>query len=117
MTMNNFEIKKKIVLAGDSRIFKDWAAHSTITMDEFVSALQWVCEDALDENGKLTREIALAPDRIVKLRRSNDRFGMTAFYEYPSDNGGDGVLGSLWSGEKFPDGFIYKVTISAKDHV
>lgn len=75
---NFFEVKKKIVLAGDSRIFKDWAAHSTITMDEFVSALQWVCEDALDENGKLTREIALAPDRIVKLRRSNDRFGMTA---------------------------------------
>ena len=117
MTMNSFEIKKKIVLAGDSRIFKDWAAHSTITMDEFVSALQWVCEDALDKNGKLTREIALAPDRIVKLRRSNDRFGMTAFYEYPSDNGGDGVLGSLWSGERFPDGFIYKVTISAKDRV
>ena len=42
MTMNSFEIKKKIVLAGDSCIFKDWAAHSTITMDEFVSALQWV---------------------------------------------------------------------------
>lgn len=33
--MNNFEIKKKIVLAGDSRIFKDWEAHSTITMDDF----------------------------------------------------------------------------------
>lgn len=38
--MNNFEIKKKIVLAGDSRIFKDWEAHSTITMDDFISALQ-----------------------------------------------------------------------------
>lgn len=117
MTMNSFEIKKKIVLAGDSRIFKDWAARSTITVDDFVTALEWVCEDALDENGKLTREIALAPDRIVKLRRSNDRFGMTAFYEYPSDNGGDGVLGSFWSGERFPDGFIHKVTLSAKDRV
>ena len=117
MTMNSFEIKKKIVLAGDSRIFKDWSAHSTITMDEFVSALQWVCEDELGENGKLTREIALAPDRIVKLRRSNDRFGMTAFYEYPSDNRSDSVLGSLWSGEKFPDEFIRKVTLSAKDRV
>ena len=115
--MNNFEIKKKIVFAGDSRIFNDWAAHSTITMDEFVSALQWLCEDALDENGKLTREIALAPDRIVKLRRSNDRFGMTAFYEFPSDNGGTGTLGSLWGGEKFSDGFIRKICLSAKGRI
>lgn len=116
--MNNFfETKKKIVLAGDSRIFNDWAAHSTITTDEFISALKWLCEDSMDENGKLTREIALAPDRIVKLRRSNDRFGMTAFYEFPSDNGGTGTLGSLWGGEKFPDGFIRKISISAKDRV
>lgn len=115
--MNNFEIKKKIVLAGDSRIFKDWAAHSTITMDEFVSALQYVCEDALDENGKLTREIALAPDRIVKLRRINDRFGMTAFYEFPSDNGGNGTLGALWGGAMFHDGFVHKISLSAKDRV
>lgn len=115
--MNNFEIKKEIVLAGNSRIFNDWAAHSTITMDEFVSALQWVCEDALDESGKLTREIALAPDRIVKLHRVNGRSGMTAFYEYPSDNGSVGSLGALWNGEKFPDGFMHKVTLSAKDRV
>lgn len=115
--MNSFEIKKKIVLAGNSRVFNDWTSHSTITMSDFISALQWVCEDALDESGKLTREIALAPDRIVKLRRSNDRFGMTAFYEYPHDNGSDGDLGSLWSGEKFPDGFICKISVSAKDRI
>lgn len=115
--MNNFEIKKQIVLAGNSRIFNDWVAHSTITMDEFISGLQWVCDDALDENGKLAREIALAPDRIVKLRRVNDSLGMTGFYEYPSDNGGAGALGALWNGEKFPDGFIHKVTLSAKDRV
>jgi len=71
--MNNFEIKKKIVLSGGSRIFNNWAAHSTITLDEFVSALEWVCADPMDDNGKMTREIALAPDRIVKLRRINDR--------------------------------------------
>lgn len=115
--MNNFEIKKQIVLAGNSRIFNDWVAYSTITMDNFISALQWVCEDALDESGKLTREIALSPNRIVKLRRVNDRSGMTAFYEYPCDNGGAGSLGALWNGEKFPDGFIHKVTLSAKDRV
>lgn len=115
--MNNFEIKKKIVLAGNSRIFSDWAAHSTITMDDFISALQWVCEDALDESGKLTREIALAPDRIVKLRRVNDRSGMTGFYEYPSDNGGAGALGAIWNGEKFPDSFVRKISLSAKDRI
>mgnify|MGYP004592805673 FL=1 len=115
--MNNFEVKKNIVLSGNSHIFNDWAAHSTITMDDFISALHWVCEDALDENGKLTREIALAPDRIVKMRRVNDSLGMTSFYEYPSDNGGAGALGALWNGEKFPDGFMHKVTLSAKDRV
>lgn len=115
--MNNFEIKKKIVLAGGSRIFKDWSAHSSITVEDFLDALQWVCADPLDANGKLTREIALSPDRIVKLRRSNGHFGMTAFYEYPCDNGGDGDFGSLWSGEKFPDGFIRKISVSAKDRI
>lgn len=115
--MNSFEIKKKIVLAGDSRIFKDWSAHSSIAVEDFLDALQWVCADPLDENGKLTREIALSPDRIVKLRRVNDGLGMTALYEYPRDNGGDGELGSLWSGEKFPDGFIRKISLSVKDRV
>lgn len=115
--MNNFEIKRKIVLAGNSRIFNDWVAHSTITMDDFISALQWVCEDALDESGKLTREIALAPDRIVKLRRVNDSLGMTGFYEYPSNNGSVGSLGALWNGEKFPDGFVRKISLSAKDRI
>lgn len=114
---NYFDAKKSIVLAGNSRIFNDWAAHSTITMDDFISALQWVCEDALDENGKLTREIALAPDRIVKLRRVNDSLGMTSFYEYPCDNGGAGSLASLWNGEMFPDGFVRKISLSAKDRI
>lgn len=115
--MNNFEVKKKIVLSGNSRVFNDWAAHSTITIDDFISALHWVCEDVLDENGKLTREIALAPDRIVRLRRVHDSLGMTGFYEYPIDNGGTGSLGILWNGEKFSDGFMRKVSISAKEHV
>ena len=56
-------------------------------------------------------------DRIVKLRRVNDGLSMTAFYEYPRDNGGDGELGSLWSGEKFPDGFVRKISLSVKDRV
>ena len=53
----------------------------------------------------------------LKLRRINDRFGMTAFYEFPSDNGGNGTLGALWGGAMFPDGFVYKISLSAKDRV
>lgn len=42
---------------------------------------------------------------------------MTAFYEFPSDNGGTGTLGSLWGGEKFPDGFIRKISLSVKERI
>ena len=115
--MSNFEIKKKIVLSGSSRIFENWAAHSTITQDDFLAALEWLCSDPMDDKGRLTREIALAPDRIVKLRRSYDRFGMTTFYEFPTDNGGSGNLGWLWSGEKFSDGFTHKISLSGKDRI
>ena len=69
---NYFEVKKNLVLTGNSRIFNNWAEHSSITADDFIVALEWVCDDPLDANGMLTREIALAPDRIVKLRRIND---------------------------------------------
>lgn len=114
---NTFEIKKKIVLSGNSRIFCNWSEHSTITQDDFLSALEWLCDDPLDDKGRQTRELALAPDRIVKLRRSYDSFGLTAFYEFPKDNGGSGGLGQLWSGEKFSDGFTRKISLSMKDRV
>ena len=87
---NYFEVKKNIVLTGNSRIFNNWAEHSSITADDFIVALEWVCDDPLDANGMLTREIALAPDRIVKLRRVNDhRTGITSFYKFEGDNGGE----------------------------
>lgn len=37
-----FEIKKKIVLAGDSRIFNNWKEHSSITVENFIDALRMV---------------------------------------------------------------------------
>lgn len=116
---NYFEVKKNIVLAGNSRIFNNWAEHSSITADDFIAALEWVCGDPLDENGMLTREIALAPDRIVKLRRINDHHtGITSFYKFEGDNGGEnGKLGTIWGGEVFDDGFMRKISLSAKDRV
>ena len=116
---NYFEVKKNIVLTGNSRIFNNWAEHSSITVDDFIAALEWVCDDPLDANGMLTREIALAPDRIVKLRRVNDqRIGITSVYKFEVDNGGEkGKLGTIWAGEVFDDGFMRKISLSAKDRV
>ena len=116
---NYFEVKKNIVLAGNSRIFNNWAEHSSITVDDFIAALEWVCDDPLDANGMLTREIALAPDGIVKLRRINDHHtGITSFYKFEGDNGGEnGKLGTIWAGEIFDDGFMRKISLSAKDRV
>lgn len=54
--MNDFEIKAKIVRAGDSRVFNDWHEQSGISMEEFIEGLRWVCEDPAT-NGILTREL------------------------------------------------------------
>ncbi len=64
-------------------------------------------------------EIALAPDGIVKLRRINDHHtGITSFYKFEGDNGGEnGKLGTIWGGEIFDDGFMRKISLSAKDRV
>ena len=116
---NYFEVKKNIVLAGNSRIFNNWAEHSSITADDFIAALEWVCDDPLDANGMLTREIALAPDRIVKHRRINDRhIGITSVYKFEGDNGGEkGKMETIWGGEVFNDVFMRKISLSAKDRV
>ena len=37
---NYFEVKKNIVLTGNSRIFNNWAEHSSITADDFIVALE-----------------------------------------------------------------------------
>lgn len=61
----------------------------------------------------------LAPDGIVKLRRINDHHtGITSFYKFEGDNGGEnGKLGTIWGGEIFDDGFMRKISLSAKDRV
>ena len=55
---NYFEVKKNLVLTGNSRIFNNWAEHSSITADDFIVALEWVCDDPLDANGMLTRAVS-----------------------------------------------------------
>lgn len=123
----NFEAKRKIVEAGASKVFKEWSAHSSITMDDFIRELEWVCSDPADggpSKDKMTREIALTPTGIKRLGRNNGF--LTAFYELDT--------GLHWDGEffEFPvttdkerrihgDVATYKyrckISLSAKDRV
>ena len=94
--MHNIEIKKKIVLAGGSKIFKNWSEHSSITQSEFISALEWLCEDPCDggtSKTRVTRGIGLTPTGLVKLRYHYDS-DLTTIYELDS--------GALWVGAMFP---------------
>lgn len=84
----NFEIKKRLVMEDKSNVFKVWSAHSTITKAEFISALEWVCSDTLNAQGKMTREIGLTPTSIVYLTRVYNAEGGCAFY----------MNGQLWDG-------------------
>ena len=100
---NYFEVKKNIVLTGNSRIFNNWAEHSSIT--PMISSLRW--------NGYvMTRwmrmecsqgRIALAPDGIVKTPpHQTISYWYYLFYKFEGDNGGEnGKLGTIWGGEIF----------------
>ena len=122
---NSFLAKKKIVLEDKSVVFKAWAEHSTVTKEEFIKSLEWLCDDTLDERGRMTREIGLTPNGIVKLQRIYGKGDMCAFYQED---------GQLWPGAWFKtpcktekeklfslDGetldFCYKICLSCKDKV
>lgn len=89
-----FLCKKKIVEAGESKVLKDWQEHSTITAEDFISALEWLCQDPLDEHGRTTREIALAPTSIKRLEKSyGEVTGIAGYWEIDT--------GKRWEGEFF----------------
>jgi hypothetical protein len=125
MNDRNVEIKKKIIQSGNSKVLKEWQKHSTVTQDEFLEAVEWVCGDPLDERNHLTREIGLEPDGIVKLDRVQN-CETTAFYRVDNSR--------LWSGAIFKipattdreklfadeNGMLkqlYKISLSALDRV
>lgn len=120
--MGNFEIKAKIVLSGNSSIFKNWQSLlPNLSEEMFLSSLKWVCEDPNADSGKLTREIGLTKIGIVKLIRHQERCGTVFRYED----------GRLWNGDVFrvpcsnpdyadADGMIndsIKLSLSARDKV
>lgn len=116
MNKNNFEIKKKIVLAGGSKIFKNWSEHSTITMDDFLEALEWVCEDEFDEKNRRIRWIGLEPDRIVKLKAIYGEDGFSSYAKIEDLEIGGWYI-PRWEGKFFEDGFLHIIMLSARDRV
>lgn len=86
----NFEIKKKIVENNGSKIFKSWQEHSTITKEDFLSALQWLCDDPNKEHP--IREIGLTPTKIIKLYRVRDSLGFVSFFEWETHKRWEGAF-------------------------
>lgn len=114
----NINVKKKLVLEGNSKIFKAWQqVLPNLTEEMFVTELEWLCDDG----NLITKELGLTRHGIVRLKRTKEK-GLTVF-RYPN--------GKLWSGDIFyrpcdnPDyadenGMIWeqhKISISAKDSI
>lgn len=74
-TMNNIDIKIKLVKSGKSQVFAKWQKFGLVTEEEFIENLKWVCEDPLDKNGKLTREIALEISNDMREKIFSDMSG------------------------------------------
>ena len=103
-------MEKTFTFNPNSKIFQNWKEHSTITEEEFVSALKWLHDDPRDERGRMTREIGLTPTGILSLTRTYTNDGRC----YSYDNG------ELWNGEHFTtDGenlvTFHKITLSPED--
>lgn len=119
---NGFNYKREIVLSGNSQILKNWTELTGISADEFLEALEWVCNDPLTEWGRITRKIGLTENGIVKLDVVRTK-AYTALYHN----------GRLWCGGFFnlpcpkeykdfsKDGktirVAQKITLSCKDRV
>lgn len=73
MSNKKFEIAKKIIESGDSRVFKDWQAHIGCTMDEFLQELEWVYDDEFTADGRVTR--AMGVDKSGKICRLKYVYG------------------------------------------
>lgn len=73
--MNHFDIKKKIVEAGNSKIFNNWHEHTGLSKEDFLAGLAWLCEDPRDEKGRLTRELGCKKGVLHKLRRCHEKVG------------------------------------------
>lgn len=128
-TKHNYELKRRIVQEGKSRVFTEWnKLVPSLTEKEFLENLEWLCADPREngdgKTGRLTREIGLTSQGIVHLTRQND--WLTSFYRDDTNE--------LWTGDffkikiaadknkavKIADGMITqhaKISLSAEDRV
>ena len=71
MNNNDYDHKAQLVREGRSRTFETWKfVQPSITKDEFIDNLKWVCED--EQKDKASRGMALTPDGIAKLSYDNN---------------------------------------------
>ena len=86
-----------------------------ITTQDFLDALEWVCEDPFDEEGRITREIGLEQNRIVRLQVfRDDSTGLMSLVDIEVLKK---PLPHRWEGAWFADGFYRKILLSAKERV
>lgn len=122
----NLDIKLKIIEAGGSEVLKDWEKYGLITKDEFIEALTWVCNDPLNDDGRLTRKIGLqvTPDMKQKIMKEEN----PKFYLGHDENNLRGEIVKLkkvygYSGEylglyKVDDNMLWSgVSIDAKSRI
>ena len=103
-----YEIAKKIVEAGESKIFQNWNEFTGISAEDFLEGIKWLCEEPIrypeghKSAGKLRRELGIRKSgELVRLRRVYGKCGLCSFYE-------DKPLGELWANG---------VSLSADDHI
>jgi hypothetical protein len=89
----HLDAKKKIVEAGNSRKLKEWQKYSTVTKEEFLDALEWLCDDPLNQWHRPTREVGLTPTGLVKLKH--------CYYDDGSFEGFADPNGRRWCGALF----------------
>ena len=73
--MKRFERAKKIVEAGESKIFKNWHEFTGVSMEDFIKALEWLYTSELPTGQydwhRLRFELGCTRSgELVKLRRS-----------------------------------------------
>lgn len=98
--------KKKIVLAGNSRIFENWqkATHGKLTVETFFAGLEWLAEDPLDEQGRTTRELGLEGDgSVIHINRCFEGSGFNEIvtYRYAEDYDAKRRKDYIWWGSSF----------------
>ena len=106
----NYEIKSKIVKAGDSRVFNSWHENADVTMEDFLDGLRWLCEDPMT-GGRLTRELGCirradtgyTPDQLALLGNLEQPAGIglhrltRAYYDSGDFAGFYDEDGALWA--------------------